>query len=67
MPDSHFEIYRDKADKYRWRFRAGNGQIIAEGGQGYANRSDCENGIESVKEKTTDAEIVDNIEDQRGG
>jgi len=36
MPAPQFEIYRDKTDEYRWRFRTGNGQIIVEGGRGYA-------------------------------
>lgn len=32
------EVYRDTARKWRWRHKAGNGQIIADSGQGYTLR-----------------------------
>ena len=31
-----FELYEDKAGEYRWRLRHRNGNVIADGGQGYA-------------------------------
>ncbi len=37
-----FEIYVDRAGKYRWRLRRPDGQIVADSGQGYAERSQCE-------------------------
>lgn len=62
---AQFEIYRDSAEEYRWRLRANNGNIVADSGQGYSRRVDCENGIEHVKEQAAGAEIVDQIEDRR--
>ncbi len=62
---AQFEVYRDSADDYRWRLRADNGNIIADSGQGYSRRTDCENGIESVKEEAPDADLVDQVEDRR--
>lgn len=53
-----FEIYTDNADKYRFRLKAGNGQVIATG-QGYASKEGCLNGIESIKKNAADAEIVE--------
>ena len=32
-----FEVYQDKAGKYRFRLKASNGQVIA-ASQGYASR-----------------------------
>lgn len=52
-----FEVYTDKAGKYRFKLKAKNGQIIATG-EGYESKSGCLNGIASVKKNAPDAEIV---------
>ena len=44
-----FRVYRDKAGEWRWNLIADNGRIIADGGEGYVNKSDCLHGIELVK------------------
>lgn len=43
-----FEIKTDKAGKFRFNLKAGNGQVILSS-QGYSSKDGCENGIESVK------------------
>ncbi len=43
-----FEIYEDKAGEYRFRLKAGNGEIIL-ASEGYKQKASCENGIASVK------------------
>ena len=53
-----FEMYRDKADAFRFRLKARNGEIIAVS-EGYSSRAACENGIESVKKNAPGAEIVE--------
>ena len=53
-----FEVYKDKAGEFRFRLKAGNGQIIATG-EGYTTRANCINGIESVKKNAPDAEVVE--------
>jgi uncharacterized protein YegP (UPF0339 family) len=53
-----FEVYQDKAGKFRFRLKAGNGQVIASG-QGYASKDSCLKGIESVKKTSPDAAIVE--------
>ncbi|MWA07858.1 YegP family protein [Streptomyces sp. BA2] len=53
-----FEIYKDKADKYRFRLKAGNGEIIAVG-EAYESKASCMNGIESVRRHAPDAHVVD--------
>jgi uncharacterized protein len=45
-----FYIYRDAKGEYRWRLRVGNGRIIADSGEGYVRKIDCERSIELVKE-----------------
>jgi uncharacterized protein YegP (UPF0339 family) len=54
-----FELFTDKSGQWRWRLRHTNGNIIADGGEGYASRQKCKQGIESVKQNAPDAEIVD--------
>ncbi len=48
-----FEIYNDKAGEFRFRLKAGNGQTIL-ASEGYAAKSGCTNGIESVKANAGD-------------
>ena len=37
----HVELYLDADQQWRWRRTAANGEIIADGGEGYFNRDDC--------------------------
>lgn len=43
-----FEIYEDKAGEFRFRLKAGNGEIIL-ASEGYKQKASCENGIASVQ------------------
>lgn len=52
-----FEIYEDNEGKWRWRLVHDTGNIIADGGEGYASRQKCREGIESVKSNAEGAEI----------
>ena len=53
-----FEVYKDKAGEYRFRLKAGNGQVIAVS-EGYKSKTSCMNGIESVKKNAPTAVIVE--------
>ena len=44
-----FEVYEDKGGQWRWRLRHRNGNIIADGGQGFPKRSAAVESIERVK------------------
>ncbi|MCR6651405.1 MAG: YegP family protein [Cellvibrionaceae bacterium] len=48
-----FEIYKDKAGEYRFRLKAGNGQIIL-ASEGYTDKAGCSNGVESVRKNAPD-------------
>ena len=43
-----FEIYKDKAEEFRWRLKSSNGEILATPGQGYKSMGDAKAGIELV-------------------
>jgi len=53
-----FEVYTDKAGKYRFRLKAGNGEIIA-AGEAYDTKAAALNGVESVKRNAADATVDD--------
>lgn len=53
-----FEVYKDKSEKYRFRLKASNGQVIASG-QGYSSKESCMKGIESVKKNAAEAPVVE--------
>ena len=58
MPEPVFEWYKDKNGKFRFRFRAANGEIIAVS-EAYASKDGCVNGIESVKKNAAIAKVVE--------
>jgi hypothetical protein len=43
-----FELYKDKRGEFRFRLKAGNGEIILVS-EGYKDRSSAKNGIDSVR------------------
>ncbi|MGD0177306.1 MAG: DUF1508 domain-containing protein [Candidatus Bathyarchaeia archaeon] len=59
MPaEPKFEVYKDHAEKFRWRLKASNDEEIASG-QGYESKEGCMGGVESVKKNASKAKIVD--------
>ena len=53
-----FEVYKDKAGKFRFRFRAPNGQPMFSG-QGYKRKAGALKAIESIKKNVPGAEIAE--------
>lgn len=52
-----YELYQDKAEEYRFRLKASNGQVVAVS-QGYSRKESCKNGIASVGKNAPDAPVV---------
>jgi uncharacterized protein YegP (UPF0339 family) len=44
-----FELYEDRGGDLRWRLRHTNGNIIADGGEGYASRSGARNAVDGIR------------------
>ena len=57
LENPKFEVFTDKAGKFRFRLKAANGEIIA-ASQGYKAKASCLNGIESVRANAPWAEVV---------
>ena len=53
-----FELYKDKADEFRFRLKARNGEIII-ASEGYKQKSNCLNGINSVKTNAPEAPVIE--------
>lgn len=45
----YYEIYIGANYEYHWRFNAPNHKTIAKSGEGYKNKSECENAIDLIK------------------
>jgi hypothetical protein len=56
-----WEIYLDKADEFRFRLKASNGEIILAASEGYTAKSSAKNGIDSIR-RNKDSEIVEEEE-----
>lgn len=54
-----FEIYKDKADMFRFRLIATNGENIAMSEEGYKSKEGCKNGIESIATNAPGADIFE--------
>jgi uncharacterized protein YegP (UPF0339 family) len=52
MPNSKYQIYKDKAGKFRFKLLAANSQPILKS-QAYKSKVACKNGISAVKRNAT--------------
>ena len=58
---AEFEIYEDQNNpgEFRWRLRANNNGIIADSGESYRDKDDCEHSIGLVKTQSPSATVQD--------
>ncbi|MWV65775.1 DUF1508 domain-containing protein [Halorubrum sp. JWXQ-INN 858] len=61
---ARFELFEDAGDDWRWRLVHDNGNVIADGGEGYASKQKAEQGLESVKKNAPGAHVVDESADE---
>jgi uncharacterized protein YegP (UPF0339 family) len=54
-----FELYKDKSGEFRFRLKAGNGEVIATSSESYETKAGALNGIDSIKRNAVDANIDD--------
>ncbi len=55
---ARFEVYEDKSGDFRFRLKAGNGEVVATG-QGYSSKAGAKAGCEAVQRAAAAAEIVE--------
>lgn len=60
-----FEVYTDKAGEFRFRLKAGNGQIIL-ASEGYKKKASAMNGIESVRKNAQEDKRFERTETKAG-
>ena len=56
-----FQVYKDRADEWRWRLVHRNGNVIADSGEGYTTRQNAEKGLRSVMKNAPGA-VVNRVE-----
>jgi uncharacterized protein YegP (UPF0339 family) len=54
-----FEMYKDSADEYRFRFKDDEGTILATSGKGYKTKAECQKIIDAIKRDAPKAKVVD--------
>lgn len=60
-----FKVYKDRGGEFRFRLKATNGQNIL-ASEGYKTKSNCLNGIESVRNNSQDDSKYERLESQSG-
>jgi len=60
-----FELYTDKGGEFRFRLKAGNGEIIL-ASEGYKQRASAENGIASVQKNAPNDDRFERKETKSG-
>jgi len=53
-----FEVYEDRAGKFRFRLKAANGQVVASG-EAYETKSAAKKGCEAVQNAASGASVVE--------
>jgi antitoxin HigA-1 len=53
-PEKMYVVYKDEFGKYRWRYVAENGRILADSAESYISKVACENGIKLIKSSSKD-------------
>ena len=53
-----FEVYEDKAGKFRFRLKAGNGEVVASG-EAYESKAAAIKGTEAVQRAADRASVVE--------
>lgn len=57
------EIYEDAAGEWRWRLKAANGHIVANGGEGFVTKHTCRESVETIGENLMEIwEAGDDVE-----
>lgn len=60
-----FELYKNKAGEFRFRLKAGNGQIILVS-EGYKEKRSAENGMDSIKKNAPNDDRYERKEAKSG-
>ena len=53
-----FEVYEDRAGKYRFRLKASNGEVVASG-EAYETKASAKAGCEAVQRAAEGASVVE--------
>jgi uncharacterized protein YegP (UPF0339 family) len=55
----YFVLYQDTVNQWRWTLYASNHKKIADGSEGYWNKSDAVNGINLVKSTNAATPVIE--------
>jgi uncharacterized protein YegP (UPF0339 family) len=52
-----FEIYRERANEWRWRLKAANGRIVGDSGEGYDSESNARRAATQARASIASARV----------
>ena len=54
-----FEMYKDSAGEFRFRFKDDDDTLLATSGKGYQTKSDCQRVIDTIRREAAKAKVED--------
>ena len=54
-----FEVYKDKKGHFRWKLLSRNGDPVAEGAEGYAEKRSAMNAVKKLKDWASTTDLLD--------
>jgi uncharacterized protein YegP (UPF0339 family) len=54
-----FEVYKDKGEKFRFRLKDPEGDLLAISGKGYDKKDECQAVIDAIKKDASRAKVED--------
>ena len=54
-----FELYKDKAEEFRFRVKDDEGTLLATSGKGYKTKADCQKVIDTIRKEAAKAKLDD--------
>ena len=61
----YIDVYKDKSNEWRWRFRGSNNETMADSSEGYKNREDMFSAMEQVCGGWTSSIVLYDAADQK--
>jgi uncharacterized protein YegP (UPF0339 family) len=62
---AHFEVYKDRGGKFRFRFYDSEGEEVAMAVRGYDAKADCQKAIDALKKDAAKAKVTDEEKEKK--
>ena len=56
---ARFELYQDDTGEWGWRLIISDSDVIANSSEGYPSKQEAKRGIQTVKQRAPNAQVID--------